>query len=270
MRRILFCLLVAAALGLPSSGAGGGERILTVLRISNRNAKPVLTSFATDVAHRYRISVKGEISDWTTNPNGIVNNEKFGVDALYCYAKWRCGAAPQLWRQLRISDGATESACNHVGLDELARTAGQVPYNPRHVYEVLVDELEGRLCLGALDALAGSAGDNTGTFVVTIVDLGLTRNAQKHLDVTFRGKTYLPARATIANDASVRFCNRDPFWHAPIYLSKAKFDVTPPLRRLRPGGCYTVRVHNKTGKNAVLKFFDEIHSQERIVIVVLA
>ena len=90
MRRLLFCALAAATLAVPSGGAGSSEQV-TVLRISNKNPKPVLTTFTTDAAHRYRISVTGEISDWTANPNGVVAGEKFGVDALYCYAKWRCG-----------------------------------------------------------------------------------------------------------------------------------------------------------------------------------
>jgi hypothetical protein len=109
------------------------------------------------------------VSDWcaaTSCPAGDpgdVAQPNVGVDALYCYAKWRCGATPQLWRQLRV---------NGKGLDEFAGVAGKLPYSAGHVYAVVACGTGGKLSLVSSDAAAGSTGDNSGSFTVEISKAG--------------------------------------------------------------------------------------------------
>lgn len=93
----------------------------------------------------------------TAAADGKFNGETWGVDALYCYAKWRRGT-PQLWRQLQV---------NGEGLDELAERRG-------HAAGVLVtrdqDEIvTGQMALVGLDAV-GSSADNAGAWRLVTID----------------------------------------------------------------------------------------------------
>lgn len=126
--------------------AQGGES--QTLVVPNTQAVKVRTSFATVQGGVYRIQASGVINDWGNAPDGI--------DAVWCYAEWRCGREGQVWNQLRI---------NGKGMTDLA---GQtIPYNPSHTYSLDVmgngQPIE-FFCLDAQD----SAGDNLGAFTVTV------------------------------------------------------------------------------------------------------
>ncbi len=131
--------------GTPPSGPGGESQTLVV---PNTQAVKVRTNFATVPGGIYRIQASGVINDWGNAPDGI--------DAVWCYAEWRCGREGQVWNQLRI---------NGKGIPDLA--GRPVPYNPGHLYSV---DLLGDgnpiefYCSDAQD----SAGDNVGSFTVTV------------------------------------------------------------------------------------------------------
>jgi hypothetical protein len=168
VRLVVSAVALAAAFVLASAQAAQstGRRALESIVVSNTKSTPV-KSAPLDKTHAYRVTATGTVSDWCTTsscPAGDPTKTaqaNVGVDALYCYAKWRC-PTPELWRQLSV---------NGKGLDELAGREGKIPYNAGHAYSVELDCLSGPLSFVATDAV-GSAGDNSGQFNVTISDLG--------------------------------------------------------------------------------------------------
>lgn len=140
-------------------------RSLETITVSNTSPRPVFSTTVLQADHRYRLVAGGTVSDWCNGTSFPCNPPLAladGVDALYCYAKWRC-STPTLWRQLQV---------NGKGLDEIAGQAGKIPYSASHKYTVEITGITGKLKLVALDALNGSAGDNGGQFTVDITDLG--------------------------------------------------------------------------------------------------
>ena len=116
---------------------GASARALETMMISNTDPKPKRSATVLKASHRYRLVGSGTVSDWCDggstpcNPPLVLND---GVDALYCYATWRC-QKPELWRQLQV---------NGVGLDQLAGKDGKIPYSAGHVYTVEVTGIPAR------------------------------------------------------------------------------------------------------------------------------
>ena len=162
---VLSLACATACIGAPPALARGAGETLTV---SNTSSKPVTSKTALDPTHRYRLVARGTISDWCTPsscPGGDPSKTAqpyVGVDALWCYAKWRC-PAPELWRQLQVN--------GTLGIDQLAGLDGKIAYDPGHVYTVEFTGKSGMLSFDAWDA-RGSAADNSGSFTVQIEDLG--------------------------------------------------------------------------------------------------
>ena len=86
-----------------------------------------------------------------------------GVDAVWCYAAWRC-PTKEAWQQLNVNGKGI--------LDFVGLTSDKVPYSAGHSYTFEFGGVSGPLTLGSSDALDGSTGDNSGAFKVTITDLG--------------------------------------------------------------------------------------------------
>lgn len=126
-------------------GAAAGETLVIP------NDKPVKGKSATvlERGRWYVIEASGVISDWS--------DKKDGVDAVWCYAEWRCGKDGQVWSQLRIDDR---------GLPEIAGTP--IPYNPQHTYQVRLQGQGKPVEIYCSDA-QGSWSDNSGAFTVRIV-----------------------------------------------------------------------------------------------------
>lgn len=118
------------------------------LVIPNTQAQKLRTSFATVPGGIYRIQASGVINDWGNAPDGI--------DAVWCYAEWRCGKEGQAWNQLRINDK---------GMPDIA---GQpIPYNPGHTYTVDMAG-DGKPIEFYCSDAQGSSGDNLGAFTVMV------------------------------------------------------------------------------------------------------
>lgn len=165
--------VVALAVGMVFAVGALAEteaRLANTETITVSNTKPVSVTSKTvlDPAHRYRILAKGRISDWPNAPE-----DGFGVDALYCYAQWRC-PGNYLWRQLRIKLADDEWGPSWgQGLDEFGGETDHITYNPAHVYAVEVTGVEGRLEFATWDAFVlKSHPGNKGAFTVEITDLG--------------------------------------------------------------------------------------------------
>jgi hypothetical protein len=107
----------------------------------------VYTPFATQVGGIYSIKASGYVSDWA--------NKKDGVDAVWCYAEWRCGKSGQVWDQLRI-DGK--------GMTDYKKP---IPYNSKHVYQIEVPGTGRPFEFYMFDA-QGSSSDNHGSLTVVV------------------------------------------------------------------------------------------------------
>jgi hypothetical protein len=130
--------------------AAGGTEIgdRARLTVSNKEAKTYMTPFATARDTVYVIEVSGVISDWGDHPDGI--------DAVWCYAAWRCGPLGEVWQQLRI-DGK--------GMNDIAGRT--LPYNPAHTYRIEMRGTGRPFEFYAIDAQA-SGQDNSGAFEVLV------------------------------------------------------------------------------------------------------
>ena len=168
---------------------GGSSRGIDTLTVSNVSPVPVYSSLSLLPGHLYKVQVDGTVSDWCTDtscPAGdpaAVAQPAVGVDALYCYAQWRC-PTPQNWAALKV---------NGMGLDQLTLPSHPIPgYSDTHSYTAYVAGIQGRLSFVAADAAKGSSSDNSGQFAVTIADLGPARVdyafACRGADLTCRGR----------------------------------------------------------------------------------
>jgi len=78
-------------------------------------------------------------------------------------------------------------------------------------------------------------------------------------------KKYVPLTAYVAHGARISICNKDDFRHHPFSLGRhSRFGPVV----LRPGECTTITALNPTEAIRQLHLYDEIHSQERMVILV--
>lgn len=178
MRRGMCAVVIIGSalvvMGLSASVVEGAYfvrgRVTEAKPVLPTSAEPVFSTTVLKRSHRYRISVSGTVSDWCGEGAKSVRDCDFsglpgtfekgkGVDALYCYAKWRC-AKPELWRQLRI---------NGKGIDELVGKAGKLGFSGSHTYGGEVSGIAGRLSFVSSDA---SPGNDSGRWAVTITDLG--------------------------------------------------------------------------------------------------
>ncbi|MBI2372102.1 MAG: hypothetical protein HYV08_18040 [Deltaproteobacteria bacterium] len=122
--------------------------LVETLIVPNDKPVKILSRNVLERGQWYTIEASVEFSDWS--------HVKDGVDAVWCYAEWRCGRQGQAWDQLRI-DGK--------GMTEIA---GQpIPYNPQHVYRVRYGGQGRQVELYLIDA-QGSWSDNSGSITVKI------------------------------------------------------------------------------------------------------
>ena len=167
LRRSAHVAVGVLALVLGGTASARGLRAADSITVSNTVSTAVSSGIALDPTHRYRLVATGTVSDWCTTSSCPAGNAdqtaqpNVGVDALYCYAKWRC-PTPELWRQLQV---------NSMGIDQLAKMDGKIAYSGGHSYTIEFTGVSGKLSFVAADAV-GSAGDNSGSFKVQLTDLG--------------------------------------------------------------------------------------------------
>jgi hypothetical protein len=147
-----------------ASGAQAADETITVPGGVGGGAV-VTTSTVLVAADTYQITATGTVSYWceSSDPTTCLwpdvpshpNVEEAGVDALYCYATWRCPTT-QLWRPLQV---------NGVGLDQFAGQDGKIPYDGSHTYTVTVTGVSGAL------SLQDTASTQISSLQVTIRDL---------------------------------------------------------------------------------------------------
>lgn len=129
----------------PAAATGTNTETLVV-----PNDKPVkvISKIPLEKGRWYIIEARGVFNDWGNAPDGI--------DAVWCYAEWRCGKNGEVWNQLRI-DGK--------GLTDIA--GNQIPYNPEHVYRIRYKG-EGKSVELFMSDAQGSSSDNIGSLTVRI------------------------------------------------------------------------------------------------------
>src|SRR4051794_20483821 len=131
MRRIGWTAVALIVCGFAASAAAA--RGLESLPISNTSSTPVRAQIVLQAGHRYRLVVSGTVSDWcpaTAKKQadcsyGSPLEVGKGVDAVWCYATWRC-ATKEAWQQLNLNGKGI--------LDFAGVTADQVPYSAGHTY----------------------------------------------------------------------------------------------------------------------------------------
>jgi hypothetical protein len=113
------------------------------------NDKPVkVKTAALEKGRWYLIEASGVFSDW--------GDHKDGVDAVWCYAEWRCGKEGQAWNQLRIDDK---------GMMDIAGKT--IPYNSQHTYQIRYQGQGRPIEIYCSDA-QNSWQDNSGAITVKI------------------------------------------------------------------------------------------------------
>jgi hypothetical protein len=131
-----------------SAGHCGGRQ--WQLQVPNTKPEKKYTG-PTRAECQYDIAASGTISDWADKTDG--------VDAVWCYAEWRCGKRGEHWQQLRI-DGK--------GMSDLV---GQtLAPQSSHRYQIRIKGTGKPLELYCSDA-QGSWQDNKGRFDVIITEL---------------------------------------------------------------------------------------------------
>lgn len=134
------------SLSCSAQAAAGGDALDTLLIPNDRPLK-VQSNIVLERGRWYVLEASGVVTDWS--------HVKDGVDAVWCYADWRCGKG-EAWNQLRVDDK---------GLSDIAGST--LPYNPQHVYRVRVQGQGKPIVAHSSDAQA-SWSDNAGAFTLKI------------------------------------------------------------------------------------------------------
>jgi hypothetical protein len=151
MRMIARLLVFVFVLGVPFTVKGeGGFLMREEFSVTNERPVKVRTSFATEKGKVYRIEASGVVSDW--------GDKEDGVDAVWCYAEWRCGKKGEMWQQLRI---------NGRGMSEIKGSA--IPYNGNHEYWVDLKG-DGKPIEFYMSNAQGSWQDNHGQIGVSVFE----------------------------------------------------------------------------------------------------
>lgn len=128
------------------------EGLLEELVVPNTRPQKILSRTVLEMGREYIIEASGTFDDWGNTPHGI--------DAVWCFAEWRCGRQGEAWNQL-IIDGKGMTAI-----------AGQtIPYNPQHVYRVNFKGQGKPVEFYMIDA-QNSWSDNLGAVTVRILGFG--------------------------------------------------------------------------------------------------
>lgn len=141
---------IYAAGGAPSQGG-----LLETLEIPNTKPVKVMSKTVFEAGKEYIIEASGTFDDWGKTPHGI--------DAVWCFAEWRCGKSGESWNQLRINDK---------GMPDIE--GKPIPYNPNHVYQVRFKG-QGKPVEFYMSDAQDSAGDNLGATTVRIYGPGSAR-----------------------------------------------------------------------------------------------
>ena len=83
------------------------------------------------------------------------------------------------------------------------------------------------------------------------------------VEISLRGKTYLPHEVSAKAGDTIRICNNDTIFHRPFSMSKFNQFGNPKGIQLKPGECTTQVVQNPTKIDLCVTLSDDIHAQER-------
>ena len=122
----------------------GGLTSQTFTLIYKENQHPETSDILTEGA-TYIITASGEASCWSDHTDG--------VDACYCYGKWRC-TTEEYWGIIRIDDKSFKDFDPNI------------KYLDSHVYTIKIKGFGKKVKVSAYDG--GGYDDNRGSFTVTI------------------------------------------------------------------------------------------------------
>ncbi len=125
--------------------------IVETICVAANRTDPVYSRQPLFANQNYVIQAMGTFSSWNDHPDGL--------DAIYCYGKWRC-AAPEVWSPLVVDDRP---------LADISRDAGSVPAMAAgHNYSVPYRGTDRPLKL-AIAPPRDSWGANSGALFVRIL-----------------------------------------------------------------------------------------------------
>jgi hypothetical protein len=127
----------------------GDYALVEALSVPNDRPAKLASHHRTRKGAAYLLEASGVVSVWSMRVEG--------VDAAYCYARWRVGPVPQPWGHLMV-DGKT--------LHALAGST--VPFEKSHVYRVPFQGTGRCLALHMSDPMADSWSDNSGAITVRL------------------------------------------------------------------------------------------------------
>lgn len=253
--------------------------------VANKNPAPQTNSVVLYATHEYRIKASGTASDWCPPTAKQASDCTYGsplaigtgIDSLYCFAKWHGCTPAQLWRPLGVSVGDANGPW--LGLDQIPGGPTTIPYEGSHVYTVEFvakpAEHGKKLSFVGGDALQGSGGDNSGTFTVTMTDLGPKTPPKHHLALNEKDKSFTPYLTDLASGATVRVCNEDPYQTGVIFTKNTgtSLHLNPKTKAyempsVKAGDCKSFTVHNHTKAPLRINLFSEIHAKQKAVLVV--
>ena len=131
---------------------------------------------------------------------------------------------------------------------------------------------------------AGHYDDNAGSVTIAVSVTGQTPAASLSMSLFTKKFVVAPKNATscnspagastlkctVRNRAVLTLCNRDEFAHRPFSLSRFnRFGGPAKPVVLRPGKCLKRTLVNPTNKPLVVRIYDELHSQERLTLIVM-
>lgn len=221
------------------------------------NTKPVklLSQTVLEAGKTYVIEACGTFDDW--------GNKAYGIDAVWCFAEWRCGREGLAWNQLRIDEK---------GMTEIA---GQnIPYNPRHVYRVNYVG-QGKPVQFYLSDAQASWEDNLGEATVRIygsaaavgVATGSTSEIQASRNATPEVTAVDPSQARRGSEVDLRMTGRNFFTSTGIgFLNPAirvlelivsgstQISAHIQIPQDAPVGTTSLYVYNPGGRRAEVPF----------------
>lgn len=87
-------------------------------------------------------------------------------------------------------------------------------------------------------------------------------------EISLTGKRYVPYSLVVKDGDSIRICNNDTFFHSPFSMSRGNAFGNEPQIQLKPGECTVQQVRNDTQGCLPFHLFDNIHSMEKMVMMV--
>jgi len=90
------------------------------------------------------------------------------------------------------------------------------------------------------------------------------------LAITMSRNVFVPSSASVRDGDTIKICNSDSRFHAPLSLNKGNQFGNVKQINLGPGACTSQTMHNATGKPITIKIFDQLHYPPGVLTLTIA